>query len=120
MSEFDDTPESPGDSHQIPNGDRAFVVGDRVVDRDADLDDRSVAVVLDYRRDADGDLVPAWAAPIAALDGTTVAEANPDYDMNDPVVIVAFERHLDEYIGERWRAWADDADFPSTVTAYAD
>lgn len=40
-----------------------------------------------------------------AATGTTVAEENPDYPADDPVVVAAYETNLDESFGERWPEW---------------
>lgn len=84
--------------------------GTRVLDLESEDDDPDPAVVLDYRRDSENDLVPAWAAPIQALDGNTVAYENDDYPRSDPVATVAFVSWLDANIGERWRTWDEDGD----------
>jgi hypothetical protein len=67
--------------------------GARVVDREAD--DPSLAVVLE-RED-----VPAEEYTIAALDGDTVADVNPEYPGEAAVATVVFVEELAAYL-ERW------------------
>lgn len=121
MTDDDVMPEANSTRHHVPNETR-FAPGDIVVDGAADPDDRNPAVVMEHRRDSDGDLVPAWAAPIPAMDGKTVAEANPEYDMNDAVAIVAFADTLDRTIGGRWIPWADTGgpEFMQAIRDFAD
>lgn len=68
-----------------------FAPGALVVDREDD--DPTVAVVLNTPP------VPAdeWTVPRL---GRTVAEDNPDYSTESPVVVVAFRDHLEEQVPE--------------------
>jgi len=93
-------------NYSVPEDSPKFEVGDFVID--TDQEDSETAVVLQYRRDIDGDLVPSWAAPISDLDGKTVNDLNPNYPMNDSVVRVSFVDHLDSMVGDRWRKWSDE------------
>lgn len=79
-----------------------FEPGDIVYDRADDADDRGEAVVLRYRRDTEGDIVPAFAVSVTAV-GETVDKLNPTWDEEAPVVTVAFRGWLDEQLGDRWR-----------------
>lgn len=72
-------------------------LGDYVIDTDDD--DPDVAVVVD-RPDASIDEIPVGDG------GRTVADDNPDYDADDPAVVVAF---VESGLESDWPDWSDAA-----------
>jgi ribonuclease HI len=85
-----------------------FTPGDHVVDRDDDSDSPSQAVVI-----ACPDVIcDDWTVPGTAQ---TVADYNPDYPADDPVVSIAFLTDL-----ARWDGWqdGDPADLSSGVHSH--
>lgn len=90
-----------------------FVIGDRVVDRETDLEDEEPARFARVRSVVGQ---PARVHDIPAL-GKTVAEVNPDYPADDPVVRVVFEDGLRRYVPVDWESWAPE-DFGKRLRAY--
>lgn len=83
--------------------------GARVVDVTQPPDERGRMVVLDIDLDtlADEFNIPAL--------GATVAEANPRFPANDPVVVVAFADSLSAAVGNAWEWWDIGDGFTDTV-----
>jgi hypothetical protein len=110
MSEADSTPDPDTDT------DTADQEDDSTTDVDVDVDSADFppgALVVD-REDNDPDpdhAVVLNTPPIRAADWTvyrletTVAEDNPDYSADDPVVVVAFREYLEEH--EHLPDWDD-------------
>ena len=77
-------------SEQAPAGDGselvAFHVGDHVLDRDAEDDATLLVVGVPLRRAATYEI---------DAEGTTVADVNPDYAPEEPVVEVAYPQRTD-------------------------
>ena len=101
MSEADPNPDPDSADHKddstinVESAD--FTPGALVVDREDDPDpDHAVVLNTPPIRAAD------WT--VHRLE-TTVAEDNPDYPADDPVVVVAFREYLDEH--ERLANWDD-------------
>ena len=98
MSETDPNPDSDTDTADYED--------DSTTDVDVDIDSADFppgALVVDREDDPDPDhAVVLNTPPIRAADWTvhrletTVAEDNPDYPADDPVVVVAFRDYLDE------------------------
>jgi hypothetical protein len=80
-------------------------VGDRVVDRDAA--DTEPAVVVDVLPDT-----PARDVWIGSLD-KTVADANPTYNREAPVIVVAYESTIDGLSIDDVCNLADRGDIPT-------
>lgn len=82
-------------------------VGAAVVDCDA-TEPRSTAIVLD---------VPDETATTTVVDetGETIAELNPDYPSDAPVVVVAFQDELEEHMD--WTSLPDDELLDEAETA---
>lgn len=93
LAECPNVDHSTGSVRETPrvatDGGQRLEPGARVVDRDDDSDYPSHAVVLERVN------VPADEYPIAALDGRTVAEENPEYPSDADVVLVVFATDLD-------------------------
>ena len=73
---------------------RPAQVGNRVRDRE---DDAKARVIAATTRTSE-----MWEI---ATTGETVAEHNPEYPTDSPVVLAAYERELDERFGDRWRGF---------------
>lgn len=67
-------------------------VGDHVRDRDADEDATLLVVGLPLSRAATAEIDD---------DGTTVADVNPDYPAEDPVVEVIYPQRTDAFLSEK-------------------
>lgn len=89
-----------------------FKVGERVFDREDD--DRDSMIVLDANVGRADDVT-------VEIDGVeeTVAELNPDYPPQDPVVRVVFVSWLDAHV-PGWKEWDDTQMFGRTLREYAD
>lgn len=76
-----------------------FVVGDRVADRDSDdPPEENAARVRSVVSQ------PAHAHDIPGI-GKTVADVNPEYPRDDPVVRIVFEEALRRYVPVDWESW---------------
>lgn len=85
-----------------------FDIGDLVADRDAE--EGSCLVVLDPDRgQADAVYIPALEA--------TVADVNPAYPPDAPVIGCVHVEWLDRHAGARWRRWRGPS-FPDRLHAY--
>jgi hypothetical protein len=88
--------ESDTDEEKDKEGSSTLTPGDPVLDTE-DSDPSNGIVIL--RPDA---TIAEWTIDIDGEE-VTIAETNPEYDPDDPVTIVAFERILDEY----WPEWRE-------------
>lgn len=86
-----------------------FDVGDAVID--TEVDDPERMYVVDPARGTADEIY------IEALEGT-VADVNPDYPADDPVVSCIHESWLRHNVGERWHDWRDE-DFADRLRAFA-
>lgn len=86
----------PSDNADAPGGDPpSFEVGEIVVDGDEDEDLRAPAVVINLPPvEAD-----EWVAYHSDGEEVTVADDNPDYPSDAEVVVVSFEKTLDDWDG---------------------
>lgn len=89
-----------------------FRPGERVTDREAEDEDQMV--VLDPNVGAADDVT-------VEIDGVekTVAELNPEYPPQDPVVRVVFVSWLDSHV-PGWREWDNEQLFSRTLRDYAE
>lgn len=79
-----------------------FAPGERVVDRDTEIDGEDPARVARVRDVLDE---PARDHYINAIN-QTVADVNPSYPPDDRVVRVVFEDGLNHYVADAWREWS--------------
>lgn len=80
--------------HEVDHADERAHPGERVRDRSGDA---KLRVIAEANRTADN-----WSV---AATGKTVAEHNPSYPEDAPVLLATYESNLDETFDDVWRTW---------------